>query len=204
MYLASDVLRNRKQYFIGVTTVFFSVCFTAFLYSSILNTSPLFMKIAENQVGEPDFRLVKRITNESISPFINYSAIEKSLTRGGFPSAPRWLALADVRSKRDPKKKAATVVIAADLKAEKNIGFGRQWPYRTLGQQETYISSSALYEMGIDANHGERVILSLDMIDLLDTLTTSGSHVSIFFFHPTPTTICQLIPSYPSVDDSFN
>ena len=54
---------------------------------------------------------------------------------------------------------------------------GRAWTLRDLGQQETYMASSALFELGIKANAGERVVLNLDVLELLDTLTTDDSQL---------------------------
>lgn len=59
--------------------MFLATCFTAFLYSTILNSSALFMKIAENTVGETDFRLLRQVTNESRYPFINYTQVNASM-----------------------------------------------------------------------------------------------------------------------------
>ena len=95
----------------------------------------------------------------------------------GFRSTPRWIALGDVRNKAFPGRNTSCVVLVADLKNERDIGMGRAWQLRDLGEQETYMASSALFELGIKANAGERVILKLDILELLDTVTTDDSQL---------------------------
>lgn len=50
------------------------------------------------------------------------------------------------------------------------MGLGRNWKLRPLGEGEAYISVSALHGIGVRANRGEKVFIGLDMLKAVGAL----------------------------------
>jgi hypothetical protein len=82
-------------------------------------------------------------------------------------TAPRWTMLARVASKDEPSRNGSGIVLAIDSDRERSIGLGRDWQFRALGEREAYVSSSLLRQIGIEPRRGERVVLTIPLLDLM-------------------------------------
>lgn len=61
------------------------------------------------------------------------------------------------------------IILIIDSKQEEAAQIGRDWDKRPLGYEETYISSSALRQIGVQAAMGERVHIGFDFLQLAST-----------------------------------
>lgn len=146
----------------------------------------VFVKLSENQVGEYDLLLTPRLAlfeggqfslevvnvtgdgglnASSLSAlagraFLNESWIaaqlagDKEEVRG---TAPRWTVLAQALNRDDPQRNQSVVLLVIDSEREREIGLGRDWELRALGEQECYASASLLRALGVRPNAGERL-----------------------------------------------
>ena len=147
------------------------VLFLAFLDAAMIDSNFLFLKLAENTASEADFVLVARPTNRSTSPFLNETVIRErldgqALVGPGGGTAARWLALGEVSNTKNRSLKVTSTIIVVDSAREKQVGMGRMWGRRPLGKQEAYVSSTICASLGVEAKQGQRLTLSLDLVEI--------------------------------------
>jgi len=189
---------------IGIFTVVLVVCFVALLQNTIARSPVVFMKLAENNVGEYDLVLSPRLglddedgegDEEASKKFksrsaalstrnetaldnldllpnlqvgLNYTEISRKLepvdtVRG---CAPRWTLFSSIANAAEPSRNGSAVVLIMDSAKEQEIGLGRDWDRRPLGQQEVYVSSALLRHIGVQGAMGERVLVGLSPTQL--------------------------------------
>ena len=57
-YLKSDLIKNQRTFKIGLVTIFLVVLFTSLFINTINLSSLIFLRLAENQVGETDLIMI--------------------------------------------------------------------------------------------------------------------------------------------------
>ena len=261
-YVWADLRRNKRTMLVAVITVALVVGFVLLLQNSISRAPIIFLKLAENQVGESDLVLQplsaeavqnlarstsgtstlkrddsssgKRDNSSTTAPSPSYSSngfglnytfvneqlrpVEGTVVAG---AAPRWTMLARATSEHASVNSSA-VVLAIDSVREKEIGLGRDWHHRPLGQQEAHVSRSLLYQLGVEPNTGGRVTLTVPIGELfgasgaLDNSTyirdraeavfVARVHARNFTTETTQGEVAQLLglPEPPNADQPLN
>lgn len=103
---------------------------------------------------------------------LNYTFVAQQLKRlegkevAG--ATPRWTMLAQATSEH-VNVNASVVVLVINSTQESRMGLGRDWHHRALGQQEAHVSQSLLYQLGVQANMGERITLTIPLADLFSS-----------------------------------
>ncbi|CAG9323306.1 unnamed protein product [Blepharisma stoltei] len=187
-YLQSDMAKRPRSFRIGVCSVFIVVTFLSLLLSLILIGTVIYLKVAENEVGEADIILIPtpaandtrtlNTTNvdsnnlQNSYRLINYREMEPYLeqvdTLSGY--APRWTLKAEVYNPDDPEEakfNTSSYIIIADTKLERDIGLGRSFSKVVLGYGEAFATSSILTVLGITASQGQRLIIHFDFLSSL-------------------------------------
>ena len=108
-YLAAEIKRNPNSFRIGIATVCLIVAFLSILESGLVNTSLIYLRMAENQAGEFDIsisfdnNIIPRLfnpadltvvlNNSGSLPLINYTKVNNiSLGEAKIKGAvPRWM-----------------------------------------------------------------------------------------------------------------
>lgn len=229
-YVWADLGRNKRTFIIAVTTVALVVGFVALLQNSIARSPIIFLKLAENSIGEADL-ILEPAGSDVISNFASSSSHSSSLKQaspdppegtpppnnstgtgpnGTLPdtnstanstnsssstkaslsiayglnctyvqqalapmvgtvitgATPRWLMLGKATSNY-VNVNASMFILAIDSKQEELMGLGRAWTHRALGQQEAHVSASLLYQLGLTANAGDRIRLTIPIGEFL-------------------------------------
>lgn len=104
------------------------------------------------------------------SVFLNETWISETLAphsqiRG---TAPRWTLLGRVFNRDDSSLNTSLIVLVIDTDREREIGLGRDWKYRALGEDECYVSSSVLRAINVRPQAGDRLILGFDFFTVID------------------------------------
>lgn len=155
-YVKAGTRRDPRGLCVGIITVALVVGFSALLQSTIQRAPVIFMKLAEDQTGEADLLLLpssapvvlrgrnqQQLSAESGLgiPLLNATEIElrtqdNDLVAG---AAPRWLSLAKIENRDNPLRNASCVLLVIDSEREEQMGLGREWGLRKLGEQEVYV-----------------------------------------------------------------
>jgi len=176
-YVWADTKKNTKSFYIGcftVTLVVFSLCL---LQNSIDNAPIIFLKLAEDNVGEYDLVMVPNPQAGTTRSFtINSTEIEERLHGLTDTSAvaPRWLLLSQVINVKDPTYNGSAILLVIDSKKEKEIGLGREWTHPPLVGQTAHVSDSLLRLLHLHPNVTDELRLRFDFITMAYTLYGSG------------------------------
>ena len=187
-YIFASVKRERRNFVIGIVTISLVVGFVTLLHSAVLSTSLVFLRLSEDSVGETDLILTALPANNSLSTlplvnakYINEQLIHCNVSKG---AAPRWVFMGKISPKGTPEVNTTAIALILDSEAEERIGLGSQWNRRLfevfymfccngvclnrpMGEQEAYVSKTALKQLGVRANMGERVVLTIDFFNML-------------------------------------
>jgi hypothetical protein len=191
-YIISDMKKKPRSYKIGIFTVTLTITFVILLYS-ILDILPLvFLKQAQNTVGESDFVYTAFPTlnitqsgdkfmydetqystrappQNNSQPFINATQL-LNLTQGakdfeGF--SPRWMLVTDLANPKKTGTTAPGLVMILDTQKEVKIGLGRDFTKTILGQGQAFVTASILKYLGIEPNGIDEIQMVLDTRDYL-------------------------------------
>ncbi|KAL6065065.1 FtsX domain-containing protein [Balamuthia mandrillaris] len=184
-YALSDSRKNYRNFIIAVITVFIVVTFVVALSTAIGKAPLVFLKLAENTLGEYDLVMTptfeqpvlqpaqiisseNNTTYESSTFLLNATSIMQRLS--GVPQVegvvPRWALLGRVGNRFEPERNSSAIILIIDTEAEKRVGLGRGWEHRALGEKEALVSGPLLRNLGIKANAGEWMSLTFDLTDL--------------------------------------
>ena len=191
-YVLADLKKKPRSYKIGVFTVTLTITFVILLYS-ILDVLPLvFIKQAQNTVGESDFiftavspqnisqstdsymydnsfQIDRIVPGDSSLPFINYT--EFVLQAAGVEEydgfAPRWFGVAGFLNPDDLTKEASGLLMILDTEIEVKIGLGRDFSKTLLGENQAFMTRSALKFLEVEPNGRDKVQLFVDTRDYL-------------------------------------
>lgn len=170
-YVWGDTKRHKTAYAIGFFTVFLVVFFTITLQNAISRSPIIFLKLAENQVGEYDVTLQPTLTANTQSFFINYTEIKDQINDVDtvVGSCPRWLGLASVRG-RDSEFSTFATLLVFDTDLEREIGLGREWNHSRLERDHMHLSRTAMKAIGVEPNQKDSAFLEIDLLGLASNL----------------------------------
>jgi len=170
-YVLTDTKKHKSAWIIGFFTVFIVVFFTSLLQNSIDKSPIIFLKLSEDQVGEYDLLLSPSPTSASPNFWLNSTDIDLKISEAPLVvgAVPRWVFLGKVSNPNNPTYNTSSAILIIDSRQETEIGLGRGWIHPPLGRDETHISSSVLRALGVEANKGETIILTIDFISVLDS-----------------------------------
>lgn len=191
-YIIADLKKKPKSYKIGVFTVTLTVSFIILLYS-ILDVLPLvFLKQAQNSVGEADFvfnsvspqnisqsvdtyiynnayQTTRVVPAENALPFIDYvefiSQVREAKDFDGF--APRWYGIASFANFNNLSVTAKGLIMVLDSEKEVKIGLGRDFSKKILNDGQAFMTRSALRYLDVDPNGRDQVQLIVDLREYL-------------------------------------
>eukprot|EP00033_Pygsuia_biforma_P001874 GCRY01002095.1.p1 GENE.GCRY01002095.1~~GCRY01002095.1.p1 ORF type:complete len:1063 (-),score=266.81 GCRY01002095.1:1135-4323(-) len=182
-YTWSSFKKNPRSFLMGLFTIFLVVSTVGFLHNSLLKTSVIFMKLSEDSVGEYDLLLVPRAdvsNNNTVSAsLLNGTAINEILSSVDAVQGVvnRWTFLCDATSKNNPYAvNSSAVILAIHSDYEKEVGLGRSWNHRRLGEEEAHVSSSLLDKLGINANLGERILMDFNFVGQIADITGNSEN----------------------------
>jgi ABC-type antimicrobial peptide transport system permease subunit len=173
-YVVASIKKDKKGYFIGFVAVFSVTFFLAFFQATISNVRFVFLKTAENEISEADFLLVPNIIpSDNPRYFLNVSDLEGKIKDvDDFAGITTRVPFLGILSKLDsPLTNTTVTVLGIDSEKEKKIGFGRFWKGRVMGKQESYISGPLARFLGVEGNKGQRVVLRIDLLELVNFIT---------------------------------
>lgn len=160
------------------------MAFVAVLQTAVVRSSAVFVRLSEEQVGENDLlftpRLVPR-TGSTGSPtfWVNETFMRERLANVSSLSgtAPRWTLLA--RASAGGPRNVSCVLLVLGNAREQAIGVGRTWTRRPLGNDETYVSTRLLRDLGLRGGRGDRITITVDLLELAATAGASFGNVSV-------------------------
>ena len=85
-------------------------------------------------------------------------------------TVPRWTLLAQLQNATHRNVSASTIVLIIDSAREEEVGIGRAWKRRPLGEREAYVSAGLLSQLGVRGARGERARLAFDLVSLATSL----------------------------------
>jgi len=119
-YVVSDTRKQKRSFVIGVMTVFLVVCFLSLIQNALDRSGVIFVKLAEDQVGQYDIVMTPSSNNQSTSFFLNYTSMNTTLLPATVlvGTAPRWLLVADVYNTVTPNLTSSSIVLIFDTDLE--------------------------------------------------------------------------------------
>jgi len=93
-------------------------------------------------------------------------------------TSPRWIMYGRIENRDDPKKNATAILLITDTKREKEIGIGRAWPHRPLGEGECHAKDNLLSAIGVESGIGQRVNVRLELDVLLQAFSGANQAIS--------------------------
>ena len=166
-YIFSDVKKKPKSYMIGIFTVSLTITFIILLYS-ILDLLPyIFLKQAQDTVGESDlvytarsaenisqsadhfaynsvYHTVRTEAPDDTSTFVNFTLMEQKTQN--FTKyqgiTPRWFGVADFSNPETENISTPGVVMILDTEREVEIGLGRDFSKTLLGAGQAFVTRS--------------------------------------------------------------
>ena len=118
--------------------------------------------------------------NSSTQPFVNETKLSQLLSTNTLikgTSSPRWLMFGKVLNRDAPSKNISAMLLVIDSDREKQVGIGRNWPYRVLGEAECHVRDSLLTALEMVPNRGHRVNVQISLSTLSKIL--SGQNQAI-------------------------
>ncbi|KAA8497991.1 hypothetical protein FVE85_5576 [Porphyridium purpureum] len=192
-YVLGDTRIRLLDALLNVLVVLLVVTFVAVVDVVIGYVPALFVRFAEKEAGESDILLafspakydVLMNTRTTMSAdvkvrgtgedggggalLMNYLRLEEALAaESSLKTAPRWLARGVVRDASGKADLNVSVnLLVYDDSRESSARIGRSWQPRALGKLEAHASQSILESLGVRENTGERVLLQVNLRDLL-------------------------------------
>lgn len=203
-YTTADVRRRPRNIVIGILAVMLLVFFSGVVLVGIWKAPYVLLRLAELTVGEMDVILY----GGGSTVLLNYTDLNLSLSASPVVAgaAPRWLARAELSSEAGYRaqqsqaplsgplgRSTAANVMLINSELEAQAGIGRGWPYREIGYDEAQIFYTASEYIGVAANKGQRVHLSLNASTLGSAL---GSNNPLNFNVTRPTTVTDPLSFY--------
>jgi ABC-type antimicrobial peptide transport system permease subunit len=180
-YVLAETVKNKRNFFVGVITVFIVVFSISLLQNTVVNSPVLFLKLSEDTVGEFDLVMTPKSTAESQSFFLNATdaglRLEKEPTVTG--TAPRWLFLSKIVN-TITQANSTTILLIIDSIREQEIGLGRGWNHPPLEGFQTHVSKNLLKQIGVAPNKDEKAALRFDAISILHTFSGSRQNEDDF------------------------
>lgn len=160
-YVFAGFSREKSGLCVGIGTIVLVVGFLTVLQATVSQSSLIFLKLAEDSVGENDIvRGVSLLvcgsfsasflhfqvmlvdpTNDNPIPLVNYTDVARILAPNDEIEGvvPRWFLIADVINPTDTRRNTTVAVLVIDTELEKQAKLGSDWTRRPLGANEAYI-----------------------------------------------------------------
>ena len=182
-------MKNKKGTAIGITTVFIVVFFIGLLQNILLRSPLIFLRLAETQAGEIDILITPStisvdrlldvgIRSEADPRYLYFNAREMEAKLASNPlilgTSPRWMLRGSIAAKDGSNDaRIVTNILVCDLAREEELGIGRGWPYRPLGEGEAHVTASVLSSLGLRGRRGDRARVDIGFGKLLSTFGVS-------------------------------
>jgi len=120
-YVLAETAKDKKNFIVGVITVFIVVFSISLLENTIENSPVLFLKLAEDNIGEVDLILTPNFRVNKY--FLNQSEIDNALQRESLVvgTTPRWVLLTKIINANKINRNASTILLIIDSAREKEI-----------------------------------------------------------------------------------
>ncbi|KAJ3038825.1 hypothetical protein HDV00_000313 [Rhizophlyctis rosea] len=153
-----------------------TVLFLSLVTTTVENATILFVRLAQDTVGEWDLLLTPSTTTEN-QLLLNYTSIKYPLVSasGVQGAVPRWMLPVNM-TLNDVNNSAIAMIF--DWNLEKQLGLGAKWPYQDLGKNEVSMSASVLRAYKIQPNSGAKVNLTFTLNGLLSGSSSASAAVS--------------------------
>ncbi|ELR12239.1 efflux ABC transporter, permease, putative, partial [Acanthamoeba castellanii str. Neff] len=157
-YVSVDSFKNKKNFCIAVVTIIIAVAAIVALTAIVAKSPLVFVKLAENTVGEYDLLITPDGTPIGVEPrSYDKNAQPAANTTDGSPLG----MLGGTRN-------STAIILVIDSDKEKEIGLGRSWPFPALGERQAIVSGPLLRNIG--AAKSDYVTLTIDIADLATDL----------------------------------
>ena len=163
----AEVRKRPLEYVIGLFAVFTVVGISALILDAIGKSPVLFIKLAEEKTGEMDMMMLSDMTHSS-NPFLNYTARRALLNETKVRTAPRWFITASARRKYGQNSSVGCTVLVLNSRNEEAQNIGRTWGHRVLGEGEAHVKDTMLRQLGIQAEVGEHIVVTIDFQRFVD------------------------------------
>ncbi|KNC51045.1 uncharacterized protein AMSG_07026 [Thecamonas trahens ATCC 50062] len=197
-YLWAATRKEKRNWMVGVFTVALVVFFVTVLRNNVERSPLIFWRLAELSAGETDALLTPTSSARSARPgesplldpamsdgvpLVNFTHIRQQWEEfrnlhgeSALVSSivPRWYLLGRVRNRDVPTRVSSAIFVVYDSHKELAAGIGRNFNHRALGEAETHVSSPLLRTLGLGANRGDRILLSLEADQLLPLLNVES------------------------------
>lgn len=198
-YVRADARRDPRALLVAIATVALTVAFVCVLRNAVAQSPLVFLKLAENQLGEMDLVLLPseapaggpRLEGRAAAAALINATLVSAVLDAAAPLsagvAPRWVLPATLHnpdgnalvnaSEGQDFSSAPVVVLVVDSEAERRAGIGRAWDLPDLGPDECYVSHGALREVGVlperAAGRGLEAVAGL--VGVLDAVQSGGA-----------------------------
>eukprot|EP01130_Rhizamoeba_saxonica_P018176 TRINITY_DN9018_c0_g1_i1.p1 TRINITY_DN9018_c0_g1~~TRINITY_DN9018_c0_g1_i1.p1 ORF type:complete len:884 (-),score=164.69 TRINITY_DN9018_c0_g1_i1:953-3604(-) len=174
-YVWAETKKSKRNFLVGCTTIFLVVFALSVLQTAVEVAPILFLKLAEDSVGEYDLVMIPGKSTQSNSFFLNTTEIREKLqdepnTNG---VVPRWIFLSDALNAEQRNQNGSTIILMIDSEKEKKIGLGREWKHDTLKGASAHVSSALLHQIGVEPNNGEKITLYVNLLSLINAVSSS-------------------------------
>lgn len=106
--------------------------------------------------------------------------IKKEYANSVVGASPRWTFLGKIINPDDSTLNTTVIVLVIDSDQEAEIGIGRDWDKRPLGYEEVYVSNSALRQIHVQPNRGDRLHLGIDFVGLVQAAGVLYPLITLF------------------------
>ncbi|EFC47009.1 FtsX domain-containing protein [Naegleria gruberi] len=181
LYVTADTKKRFYSFLVGLITIAIVVFVVSILYNSILKANLIFLKLSEDNVGDADIMFTPKFTNLTTIPFINNTEISEKLANSPYitGTTPRWIIFANLQNRDQPQKNISGLLLILDTEREEQLGIGRIWPYRPLGEGEIHVRDSILRAIDVKPNRGQRTNLVIDFASLASAFSGMKGESSV-------------------------
>eukprot|EP00732_Lithocolla_globosa_P001122 Lithocolla_globosa_v1_NODE_510_length_3870_cov_6.511402.p1 type:complete len:1224 gc:universal NODE_510_length_3870_cov_6.511402:190-3861(+) len=164
-YVVSDTKKHKRSFTIGVSTVLIVVAFMGLIQNTLLRSAIIFVKLAEDTVGQYDLLFYPDFSGENIG-FFNWTEYNLTLkdSEAIHALAPRWIFFANVSNPEFDNRTSGTLILVLDTEYEEQVGLGTAWPHRVLGNNEAHMTTSLCQFLHLEPDRGQQLRLSLDLL----------------------------------------
>jgi hypothetical protein len=227
-YIFSDIRKKPRAYKIGIFTVTITVAFVVIIYNILYSAPVVFMKLAEDQVGETDIvfhaldtskvseggdqfaygtHSKRRLPSYQKWPFVNVTDLQRQTEGSSYYKgfSPRWFGLGNFVNPKDERTEAPGVVVVIDSAQEVKLGLGRHFSKTVIGHKEAIVTRSTLRYLGIKPNNGETIELLIDLakyVKLKDVDSFSKSPLLMTLKDSHPNTHQHLVEAFEQISYS--
>lgn len=166
-----DLSNLPKGLTIGILTIFMVVGFLTVLVAGNELTPLIFIKLAENQIGDADFAMTATEQNRAKLKFIDSRMVEGKCEgmEELFGCSGRWIFYGESYRKESAGEKVKSTIMGVDSQKEISIGLGRNLRLHSLKSGECYLTKSTSETL---RNHNKEEMKMVSVkVDILGSLS---------------------------------